>query len=84
MAAFNPLHWRRTTIAGGLSEAAADETANLLHNVFSLLPTRQDVYDIVDTANAKLENRLIKFMVAISAINLTALAICTTLIITVR
>ena len=59
-----------------------DETANLLHNVFSLLPTRQDVSDIVDTANAKLENRLIKFMVAISAINLTALAICTTLIIT--
>ena len=82
MASFNPLHWRRTTIAGGLSEAAADETANLLHNVFSLLPTRQDVSDIVDTANAKLENRLIKFMVAISAINLTALVICTTLIIT--
>ena len=48
MASFNPLHWRRTTLEGGLSEQAAEDTATQLHDAFADTSSRQDLREIID------------------------------------
>ena len=50
MPSFNPLHWRRTTLEGGLSERAAEDTATQLLDALADKGSRQELRDIVDTA----------------------------------
>ena len=68
MASFNPLHWRRTTRSGGLSERAAEDTAAQLQDAFAHTSSRQDLRDIVDAALAKHDLRIIQAMIAIVGI----------------
>ncbi len=64
MPSFNPLHWRRTTRAGGFSEQAAEDTAAQLHDAFANTSSREDLRDIVDAALAKHDLRIIQAMIA--------------------
>ena len=64
MPAFNPLHWRRTTLEGGLSERAAEDTATQLQDAFADTSSREDLRDIVDAALAKHDLRIIQAMIA--------------------
>ena len=51
MASFNPLHWRRTTRAGGLSEQAAEDTATQLQDAFADTSSRQDLREVINAAS---------------------------------
>ena len=64
MASFNPLQWRRTTRSGGLSERAAEDTATQLLDALADKGSKQELRDIVDTAFAKHDLRIIQAMIA--------------------
>ena len=62
MASFNPLHWRRTTRAGGLSEQAAEDTATQLQDAFADTSSRQDLREVIDAALDKHDLRIIRWI----------------------
>ena len=62
MPAFNPLHWRRTTLAGGLSEQAAEDTAAQLHDAFADTSSRQELREVIDAALDKHDLRIIRWI----------------------
>ena len=75
MASFNPLHWRRTTLQGGLSERAAEDTATQLLDALADKGSRQELRDIVDTAFAKHDLRIIAALGAATTIIIAAMAL---------
>ena len=75
MASFNPLHWRRTTRSGGLSERAAEDTATQLLDALADKGSRQELRDIVDTAFAKHDLRIIAALGAATTIIIAAMAL---------
>ena len=62
MVSFNPLHWRRTTLEGGLSEQAAEDTATQLHDAFADTSSRQDLREVIDAALDKHDLRIIRWI----------------------
>ena len=62
MASFNPLHWRRTTRAGGLSEQAAEDTATQLQDAFADTSSKQELRDIINAALDKHDLRIIRWI----------------------
>ena len=75
MPPFNPLHWRRTTLQGGLSERAAEDTATQLLDALADKGSRQELRDIVDTAFAKHDLRIIAALGAATTIIIAAMAL---------
>ncbi len=75
MVSFNPLHWRRTTVEGGLSERAAEDTAAQLQDAFADASSRQELREIIDAAFAKQDLRIVRWMFLFAGVIIAAMAL---------
>ena len=75
MVSFNPLHWRRTTIEGGLSEQAAEDTATQLLDALADKGSKQELREIIDAAFAKQELRIVRWMFLFASVIIAAMAL---------
>ncbi len=75
MPSFNPLHWRRTTLEGGLSARAAEDTAAQLQDAFADTSSNQELRDIIDAALDKHDLRIIRWFILAMGLNVAAMAL---------